>query len=227
MFERFKHRSTEKERLDTGDYTPAEYALWQKEMRYIHGWFGEERAMRSSMLPAIADLRQDRVSVLDVGAGSGSLLSKLTEWIPGRSLSLTGVEMSLDAARSIKSHALQACIADGLQLPFSDGSFDYAYCTLLLHHLDEEDAILLLREMARVSRSGVFVFDLNRDPTSYYAYLIFGRLALQRFTLEDGALSILRSYTADEMMALAMKAGLSNAKVTRSRLNRLILFATR
>ena len=33
MFEKFRHRSHELERLDTGDYTADEYARWQREMR--------------------------------------------------------------------------------------------------------------------------------------------------------------------------------------------------
>jgi ubiquinone/menaquinone biosynthesis C-methylase UbiE len=226
MFERFKHRSREKERLDTGDYTPEEYALWEKEMRYIHAWFGEERAIKASLLRAVISHPADTVSVLDVGAGTGNLLSKLKGWTSGSRVLLTGVETSMDAVIAMRSKGLDACMADGLRLPFSDDSFDYAYCSLLLHHLDEADAVALLKEMGRVVRKRLYAFDLNRHPTAYYAYQIFGRFLLQPFTLEDGALSIMRSYTPDEMLDLARQAGLSEVQVERSKLNRLILSAT-
>jgi ubiquinone/menaquinone biosynthesis C-methylase UbiE len=35
---------------------------------------------------------------------------------------------------------------------FADDSVDYAYSTLTLHHLGDEDAVNFLREMARVTR---------------------------------------------------------------------------
>ena len=39
-------------------------------------------------------------------------------------------------------------------LPFDDGAFDVAHCSLLLHHLDPHDAVRAFRELRRVSTRG-------------------------------------------------------------------------
>jgi hypothetical protein len=77
--------------------------------------------------------------------------------------------------------------------------------------------------MCRVSLRRFYIVDLNRHPFGYYGFKALGSLLFQRFTREDGALSILRSFTADEMLAMAKKAGVSEVKVEHSRANRLVL----
>jgi ubiquinone/menaquinone biosynthesis C-methylase UbiE len=225
MFDRFKTRSYELERLDTGDYTEAEYSRWHQEMRFIHRAFGEMRALRNSLFRDLRD-GTHRVSILDVGAGSGELLRELKKWFGDRA-SLTGVEINEMAAKSFKSVDVAAAIADGLRLPFETDAFDIAYCSLTLHHLSDNDAPRLLAEMARVSRGRIYAIDLNRDPTAYYFYKTVGSLFLQRLTLDDGALSILRSFTAKELRGIARMARLRDVEVQSSRVNRLVLSGTK
>jgi ubiquinone/menaquinone biosynthesis C-methylase UbiE len=217
MFERFKTRSYELERLDTGDYTEAEYELWQREMHYIQRFYGEWRALRSC-LPEV----ERGAKILDVGAGSGELLQ-----FTGRELAieavLVGVEMEAKAAVEMSRRGLLSVQGDGLNLPFADGAFDYAICSLVLHHLDDRRASQLLSEMKRVSTKRIFVIDLHRTPVSYYFYKIIGRLFLQGLTVEDGSLSILRAFIPAELKSLAESADLEDIRVEHSKAGRLIL----
>ena len=223
MFERFATRSRELERLDTGDYSPKEYARWQSEMRVIHRVFGELRALKKTLVAEIFANNADHVSILDVGAGSGELLRLLRKELAAKKIFLAGAELNSDAAASIKKLGSDSLQADAMRLPFDDDSFDYVYCSLFLHHLDDEPAIKMLREMSRVARKKIFVVDLNRSPLAYYFYKIVGSLFLQRFTVEDGALSILRSRPPAELLDLAEQADLKDASVTHSKANRLVL----
>lgn len=223
MFERFKQRSYELERIDKGEYTPGEYKRWHKEMWYIHRFFGEMRALKNSLLKTLRNDGINAARILDVGAGAGELLSQIRKWTPHGNHRLVGVEISDVAVKEILAAGHDSVRADALCLPFADGSFDYVFCSLFLHHLGDEAAVELLREMKRVASKRIFVIDLNRHPLAYYSYKFFGALVLQRFTLEDGALSILRSFTAEEMVEAAEKAGLEDIDVTRSKLNRLIV----
>ena len=222
MFKTFATRSYQLERLDTGDYTPSEYRRWQQEMRFIHRIFGENRALRRTLF---RDLQRTKgpVSILDVGAGSGELLRQLGQWTSGRATFLAGAEINHDAALSIRSESVSAVQCNALQLPFADKSFDFVFCSLFLHHLGDEAAVRLLGEMSRVAEKRIYAIDLNRQPGAYYLYKAIGRFLLQDFTLEDGALSILRSFRPDELVGLANAAGLHDVKVEHSRLNRLIL----
>jgi len=227
MFSRFQSRSTKLERLDTGDYTPEEYARWHREMRYIHRAFGEVRAIRRTLLREIAADGSGRVSILDVGAGSGELLRAIGNDLKGRAVHLTGAELDADAALAIgrgdHGSRIDAVRCDALALPFADGGFDYVICTLFMHHLTDGDAVRLLAEMSRVAKKRIFVVDLHRHWVAYYFYSAAARVLLQRFTREDGALSILRSFTPAELRTLAERAGLSEISVRRSAAYRLVL----
>ncbi len=189
----------------------------------IHAFFGENRALRNSLLAEIRVSGHSELSLLDVGAGSGDLLSMVRSRLTNRKTFLVGAEINAAAAVAIRAAGLFAVRCDGTGLPFADDSFDHAFSTLTLHHLSDGDAKGLLAEMARVSRGKVFVVDLNRSPAAYYAYRVLSPLILQRLTVEDGALSILRSFTAPELASLAADVGLVEIRVERSRFNRLIL----
>ena len=223
IFDKFATRSERLERLDTGDYTPREYAKWQQEMRFIHRVFGELRALKNSLVREVLASGEGRVSILDVGAGSGELLRLLSKRLADVTAFLVGVEINADAANSIRKIGSVALQADAMNLPFADDGFDYVFCSLFLHHLDDEPAIKMLREMNRVARKKIFVIDLNRSPVAYYFYRIVGGLFLQRFSLEDGALSILRSRSPQELLDLARKADIKDVTVRSSKANRLIL----
>jgi len=103
---------------------------------------------------------------------------------------------------------LKIAVADGLGLPYPDGSFDIAHTSLVVHHLGPGDAVVLLREMLRVARSGIVVNDLDRSwPTWLGAWLLAHTVARSRYTRHDGPLSVRRAYTRDEMTDLIREAG--------------------
>jgi ubiquinone/menaquinone biosynthesis C-methylase UbiE len=224
MFERFAQRSYRLERLDTGDYTAAEYAKWQSEMKLINRWLGDARALRLSLATEL-ETCGDYVSILDVGAGSGELLKTAKEAIWNRSTYLVGAELNASAARSIskRSFGVSSVQCDALVLPFADKSFDFIISSLFLHHLNDTQALQFIKEMSRVARKRFYIIDLHRHPAAYYIYRLFGRLFLQRFTLEDGSLSILRSFRPAELRRLAESAGIKDPKVTRYAAFRLVL----
>jgi len=224
MFGKFRQRSHELERLDTGDYTPEEYSRWQREMEFIHGTFGEWAALEKTLIKDIEAKKLDRVSILDIGAGTGAILRRINDRFPEREMFLVGCELATDALAGMsEAPDLHPVACSGVRLPFADYSIDYAICTLMLHHLSDDDAAKLVQEMCRVSRRRFFIVDLNRHPVGYYGYKLISRFLFQKFTREDGALSILRSFTPDEMLKLARDAGVSEAKVQHSTANRLVL----
>jgi len=233
MFERFRQRTLEPENLDKGTYTPEEYEGCLVELRRINKWLGDADALRDSLLQEIERQNLPAFSVLDVGAGSGELLRVAAKWAreTNRRASLVGLELNERSARAIRDESnefreISSLRGNGFQLPFADGSFDFAIQSLTLHHFDDEGAVRILREMARVAARGIFVIDLHRDPTAYFFYTTIGRLFLHnRLIREDGALSILKSWKRAELEYLGSKAGLANVKVEEHFPARLILSA--
>ncbi len=230
MFERFATRSNELERLDTGEYTPEEYSKWLEEAKLINRWLGDVKALKLAIDDDALLLDASCISILDIGAGSGELLKAANEWFATRRTFLVGAEMNHAAAAAIADRnsefGVVSILSDGTRLPFGDGSFDVVMCSLLLHHLTDQQAESLIFEMRRVAKRRFIIIDLHRDPLPYYLYRIFARLFLQKLTVEDGLLSIRRSFRADELRALAAKAGASGAVVRRAAF-RLILTGTK
>lgn len=227
MFDKFRQRNTALERLDTGDYTPDEYERWRREMRFIHSVWGEERALARTLIREILVTGDRPVSILDVGAGSGGILKMIRRMLPDRALFLTAAEMSDEALQTIRGESratrIHAVKCDGSRLPFDIASFDHAISTLTLHHLSTDQAVAFVAEMDRVSSGRFYVVDLNRHPLAYYGYKLISPLLFQKFTREDGALSILRSFTARELLDVARRARVKNARVEHSKVNRLVL----
>lgn len=234
MFEKFRQRSHELENLDKGTYTPDEYEGCLIELRRINEWLGDADALRDSLLKEIEGRNLQSFSVLDVGAGSGELLRVAAQWAreAKRKATLIGVELNERSANAILEESvdypeISSVRANGLRLPFPDHSFDYVVQSLTLHHFDDEAAPRLLREMARVAARGIYVIDLHRNPMAYFFYTTIGRLFLHnRLIREDGALSILRSFTPDEMKEAGQRAGLKDVKVEKHFPSRLILSAS-
>jgi ubiquinone/menaquinone biosynthesis C-methylase UbiE len=231
MFDEFRQRSLELEHLDKGDYTAEEYEGCIVELQRVNRWLGDASALRNSLLREVERVDLRSFSVVDVGAGSGELLRMIADWgrSSGRKTQLTGVELNERSARAIAERTpifpeIAAVRGDAFQLPFADREFDYAFCSLFTHHFKNKDVAAILRELSRVSARGVFVIDLHRHPVAYYFYTTIGRLFLHnRLIREDGALSILRSFTPGELLDLARRAGLKSPRVGRHFPYRLVL----
>lgn len=233
MFDRFRHRSYELEHLDKGDYTPEEYEGCIVELQRVNRYLGDASALRRSLIKEIERDNIRSFSVLDVGAGSGELLRVLAGWanLTGRAAQLVGLDLNARAALAILEeskdfHRISAVRGDALQLPFEDGRFDYAICSLFTHHFDDDSVVRVLSELRRVARRRIFVIDLHRHPLAHLLYTTVGRIFLHnRLLREDGALSILRSFRPAELSRLGLRAGLSNLVVRRRFPFRLVLSA--
>lgn len=223
MFDRFKRRSYEPELIDTGKYTAAEYEDCIGELQLVNRWMGDAHTLKSTLFREIAAEQLNQFSVLDVGAGSGELLRVTAMWARETQRSMRGVGLELNerAASAILEESrdfpeIASVRGDALALPFNDTDFDYVICSLFTHHFRNEQVVQILREMSRVARRRIIVIDLHRHPIAYFLYTTVGKLVLKnRLLRHDGALSILRSFKAEELLALAKRAGLRDVWVQR------------
>jgi ubiquinone/menaquinone biosynthesis C-methylase UbiE len=233
MFGKFKRRSYELEDIDTGNYTPEEYEHCISELQLVNRWMGDAHALKQTLLRDVEENKLKEFSVLDVGAGSGELLRVAAGWARSTNRRFRGVGLELNerSAQTILEESndfpeIGSVRGNALQLPFAEAEFDYVMCSLFTHHFVDEKVVGILREMSRVARRRIFVIDLHRDPVPYFFYTTLGKLVLKnRLIRHDGALSILRSFKADELVRLGKAAGLRDLWVEHHFPARLVLSA--
>jgi ubiquinone/menaquinone biosynthesis C-methylase UbiE len=165
-------------------------------------------------LSLATDELRDATTALDVGMGNGAFIMFAAA---RSSLKWSGVDASpavLRIAREQCSAPLVAAL--GQRLPFPDKHLDVVTCANTLHHLDEGDAVTLLRECARVARQRMVIVDLARGRlTMIGAWLLTRLTSSNAMTRADGVQSARRAWTPQEAGALASQAGLAHARVRR------------
>jgi 2-polyprenyl-3-methyl-5-hydroxy-6-metoxy-1,4-benzoquinol methylase len=161
--------------------------------------------------------------VLDVAAGGGDVTIALARKAreTARRLEFVGCDVSdvaVDFARQ-KATAWNEPVKferlDALDSPLPAG-FDAIVCSLFLHHLTDEQAEALLRKMAEAARYLVVVNDLVRSRLGYLLAVAGTRLLTRSPIVHvDGPLSVQGAFTPAEALALAERAGMHAARVSR------------
>jgi SAM-dependent methyltransferase len=172
-------------------------------------------------------------SLLDVASGSADMPLAIARWaahegiaarIIATDLNPHIVAIARERAANVPTFAVEW--QDALALPYDPGSFDIALCTLALHHFAPDDAVLLLRNLARVGHR-VMVFDLVRSRLAYSGVVLLTHaIRMDTMTRHDAPISVRRGYTAPEVRALAARAGLVDAQVRMAFPYRLVLHAS-
>jgi SAM-dependent methyltransferase len=189
-----------------------------RDLARINRWMGGTAASRRA-LDRLLDGRTVPHTLLDVGTGGADIPLDLLDAARrrGRTLRVTGVDSRtevIDAARAIDARVvaaegLELVVSDGRSLPWPDRSFDVVHASLLVHHLEPPEALAFLREAARVARIGVIVNDLVRARHHWLgARVLVGVGTRNRYTRNDGPLSVQRAYTRMELRALLAGAAL-------------------
>lgn len=115
-------------------------------------------------------------TVLEVGAGEGSILKYLSEWNFGEILH--AVEISRSGIAAIEARQISRLISvqsfNGYELPFEDNSIDLIILSHVLEHV--EYPRLLLRELRRVARYILievpcdFSFEVDQQVNHFLSY---------------------------------------------------------
>ncbi|GLX71476.1 methyltransferase domain-containing protein [Paenibacillus glycanilyticus] len=209
-----------KEMLDGDGVEPLELEKSLREVWGVNRYLGGNPALFVHLKKLMRKLSpSEPIRILDVATGLADLPVALVEWCRrrGREVTLVAVDnhpqiVQLAASRTNEHSSIEVLLADGTALPFADKSFDLAFCNLALHHLDEESAVKLFAEMARVTRSGWVVTDLERHRLAYAAAKLLAKFVWKSpVTRHDGPLSVQRSFTPQEARELVALAGVEAA----------------
>lgn len=141
----------------------------------------------SRLSPAISGLNIR--SLLDVGSGWGEYSRLMAEnpSVFNRNPPKVGFYVGFDNSLARVSFAQKHCrdahfvLADAVSFPFKDGSFDAVLLANTSHHLTDEEFLMGLNEMKRVSRRYIIVDDSVRtENQGAFSRLLY---ALDRGTM--------------------------------------------
>jgi len=189
-----------------------------RDLAWVNRRLGGAAASRRA-LARLLDGRGDPATLLDVGTGGADIPLALLAAASreGRSLRITAVDSRaevLAAARDVDARVgttpgLELMVGDGRSLPWPDRSFDVVHASLLVHHLEPQEAVAFLAEAARLARRGVIVNDLVRARHHWLGTrVLFAATTRNRYTRHDGPMSVRRAYTRVELRALLAAGGL-------------------
>jgi hypothetical protein len=188
------------------DAPEAEVVPCLRDLVRINRWFGGHgvllRMLSSVVRPA------DEFTLLDVGAATGDTAAAIAGTFPGARV----ISLDRDFFHVSNGRGNRIC-GDGFRLPFRSHAVDFVFCSLFLHHFEEERIVEFFREAARVARRAVLISDLERRLAPY-VFLPATRWLFRwcDLTLHDGRISVAAGFRRGELLRLAKQAGLGGAR---------------
>jgi len=199
--------------------------------------------IRHRLAPSAACRESQPFHVVDVACGGGDVTTavarRLSRRLPAAAggrpvVHVTGLDISPRAVQRAERHSRQrsgrACVSFRVHdiLAEECPPCDVATVSLFLHHLDDDDAVHVLRSLARAARVGIVASDLLRTAAGL-TLAVIGTAVLSRSRVArvDGPLSVRAARTPAEYRVLLDRAGLHQATVHRAWPQRAILLWTR
>ncbi|HWW00638.1 MAG TPA: methyltransferase domain-containing protein [Candidatus Acidoferrum sp.] len=207
-------RTTQAEYFD-GERSAAELAAFFQALQRINRLFVFAEPFQRSLPRLLGPSRCEKASILDLGAGDGSLGKVLSEWARQRGWQwrVTNLDLSLAALRL--NPAGPNVAGSVLALPFRAGSFDAVIASQMTHHLTDAEVRQHIAEAWRVARHVVMLSDLHRNAALYATlWVVFRLMRFPAVIASDGLLSVERGWRVPELRSLATAAAIDGAEVS-------------
>jgi SAM-dependent methyltransferase len=188
-------------------------------LKRINFWTRSYRVLWPSIRMLAREAGAKRLSVLDIASGAGDIPIALWHRArrEGLQLDIEGCDRNPDTVAYAQKEAAarQAEIRfftwDALADDFPD-KYDVVTCSLFLHHLNEDEAVLLLRRMAHAATRLALVNDLRRGAFSFMLVYLCSRLLwLSHVNRVDSLRSVRAAFTMPEGNELAQRADWTGA----------------
>jgi 2-polyprenyl-3-methyl-5-hydroxy-6-metoxy-1,4-benzoquinol methylase len=161
--------------------------------------------------------------LLDIGCGAGDLARRieLRARYAGWAVRADGCDINPVAIEMAQRNGAAAgCtgryhVCDAVRDPLP-GEYDVIISSLFLHHLENEEAVTVLRRCAASTRSLLLFSDLIRSRAGLFlVYLATRTLTRSPVVHTDGVTSLRAAFTIDEARELAGAAGLGQVELVR------------
>jgi ubiquinone/menaquinone biosynthesis C-methylase UbiE len=229
-----RHRQREPEWMDSPG---VDRALLDDSLRYIRRVNTLLRYTRATISHLARFSRRwrpgQRITILDFATGSADVPLAVVKWARRRGFDVrvVGIDLhettcELARAATREEPAIEIVRGDALDPPFDACSFDYALCSMFLHHLSDDEAARVLAAMGRVARRGVIAADLLRRRRAY-AWISLFTLMSNPMVRHDARVSVAQAFDEAEVLTLRDRAGLDFTRLHRHFGHRFVLAGER
>ena len=196
------------EKMDSADCDPKRLERTYRQFGLVNGALsGWRRLYRQEIRPLLS--AESATTLLDVGSGGGDLAVRLSRWAAKDRVRLHVTGIDPDG----RAHAFAAGRPPLAGVDFRQAhttgllreglSFDVVISNHVLHHLQPAGLQQFLADSEALARTKVLHNDLRRSPAAYALFAVAALPFRGSFIREDGLTSIRRSYTPQELAALA------------------------
>jgi SAM-dependent methyltransferase len=215
-------RRFDPEWMDRDDNPRAELEGALHDIGAVNRFLGGTNVLKDAIRPHLQALPEgETLTILDVGTGGADVPLALAAEARrlGRRTTIVGIDrdpVTTAYARRCVADTPEVTIvrADAFALPFSDRSFDIVTASLFLHHFAHDDAVRLVATFRRIARAAVYVNDLERHAVPWAFIFLAAHLTRRHpMFVHDAPLSVLRSFTPDELRRVGTDAGAADARV--------------
>ena len=203
----FKERSKQVEMMD--DPLIAERSLQAvfKDINMVNSFLGGHRITLKSLERIFRDLGKKKYAILDVGCGDGDMLRVIARYFRQKEvdLDLTGMDISEQALgiarkRSAEFRNIKFIQEDINRMPTDSAQYDVVICSLTLHHFDDEQIPLILKNLSNIAQSAIVINDLQRSKLAYYLFKGFSTIFIKtEIAKRDGLVSIKSGFRRNDL----------------------------
>ena len=225
-FPSFQVRTDTDELMDDFSITDERLTEALEQLRWVNRLLGGYSTTMAVLAPFLRVRGGQMTRILDLGTGIADFPEYIVHWAEAQAVDIQVEITAVDANPATIDYAQQTLkkrlndrqrakisleVADALALPYPDNAFDIGMGAMFLHHFAQPKAIAIVKDLQRVSRQGIIINDLHRHPLAYAGiYSLTRLLPAAPMVRNDGPLSVLRGFRADDLTAIAQGAGLTN-----------------
>lgn len=207
-----KFEESRPEWMDVAETATPELERDLRNLESLNRRFGAHQLVLDYLTPVLR--RGQPLRIVDLGTGGADIpravVTRARE--SGCPVTVTAVDRqqaTLDIAEKFSAGFPEIRLVRADFLNFDEGTlYDVVLCNLVLHHLEETDAIRLLRRCRELTRGAALVSDLRRSRLAQAGIFAVTELFYREpMTRHDARLSAERAFSYPELHKLAVAAG--------------------
>jgi len=203
------------ELMDDRTIGGAELVQALRELRWINRLLGGAWPVREGVRRLWTQVGcPPRLSILDVGAGSGDVNRALLRWADQQALDLRITLIDIHPETCAEAAAYyqdepRVQVQQGDLFDLAPNQADIVTASLFLHHFTDAQLPAAWSALLRAARIGVVVNDLHRHPVAWIGIRVATQLlSRNRMIRHDGPLSVRRGFQAADFMRLRSLPGM-------------------